>query len=289
MTWQNPPLRLYHGTDDQSAQSILQNGINLSYCSPLTDFGLGFYTTTFRSQAESWARLRCKLRPGNPKPAVIVFDLDREVLGVPSHLFFTHEDDRRTQFWQFVAHCRQGTKTHLPKSRNFSVVSGPVSLWPQQFTIKDCDQVSFHDANGGTSLDKGLAEALASGTSELVADASAGATQSLARRYGGFVDRRAKAMTRRFFESVDSALEQLGDPEQERSMSRLRAVSSHRLLLHLDPRHAACLLMGVDANSHERVVLLPSSPSQREIARTAASSAGKAGAIGAGKPAQPFD
>lgn len=65
---ENDDLILYHGTDDKSAREIIAHGIDLSLCSPLTDFGRGFYTTTNLEQAKNWAVLKAtKLRPRNPK------------------------------------------------------------------------------------------------------------------------------------------------------------------------------------------------------------------------------
>jgi hypothetical protein len=73
--WTNGDLPLFHGTDDVSASAILSRGVDLRRCSPLTDFGRGFYTTTNLEQAKNWARIRA-VRAGSSgaivKGAVIV-------------------------------------------------------------------------------------------------------------------------------------------------------------------------------------------------------------------------
>ncbi|GAA2849903.1 hypothetical protein Acy02nite_00020 [Actinoplanes cyaneus] len=51
-------ITLYHGTTKGGAENIRKNGIDPTYADPDKDFGQGFYTTTSRSQAESWARGR---------------------------------------------------------------------------------------------------------------------------------------------------------------------------------------------------------------------------------------
>ena len=59
MVWNNNRyLTLYHGTDLASANKIINSQINLNFCKPLTDFGQGFYTTTYLHQAKNWANIR---------------------------------------------------------------------------------------------------------------------------------------------------------------------------------------------------------------------------------------
>ena len=47
---------LYHGTDEQSARSILEDGIDLFAGNIHTDFGQGFYLTPDFSMATQWAK-----------------------------------------------------------------------------------------------------------------------------------------------------------------------------------------------------------------------------------------
>jgi hypothetical protein len=59
MVWNNRRyLTLYHGTDLTSATNICSNSIQLNFCKPITDFGQGFYTTTYLHQAKNWANIR---------------------------------------------------------------------------------------------------------------------------------------------------------------------------------------------------------------------------------------
>jgi Protein of unknown function (DUF3990) len=64
--WINPPLVVYHGTDSSvlglappPLHAVLHTfAVNLARCSPNTDFGRGFYTTTSDHQARQWANKR---------------------------------------------------------------------------------------------------------------------------------------------------------------------------------------------------------------------------------------
>ncbi|MFO1422432.1 MAG: DUF3990 domain-containing protein [Candidatus Competibacteraceae bacterium] len=150
MPWNNGSLTVYHGCDEISANYIMQLGINLTKCKPLTDFGQGFYTTTSLVQAKSWANQRCNrvsLRNRIAISTVLKFDIDRYVLAQQEILFFIIES-ANTDYWDFVGHCRTiapAPGQHKLRGRtNYDVVAGPVSLWPQPLVIKDCDQVSFH-------------------------------------------------------------------------------------------------------------------------------------------------
>jgi Protein of unknown function (DUF3990) len=144
MPWTNGPLTVYHGCDDRAALSI-QAGINMAHCRPLTDFGIGFYTTTSFRQAAFWAngQYRRNRRRGAKHAVVLQFDLLRLPLGEQKALVFVTENTN-PDYWDFVTHNRTGAGPHQ-SSGYYSVVYGPVSLWPQLLVIKDCDQISFHD------------------------------------------------------------------------------------------------------------------------------------------------
>ena len=47
------------------------------------------------------------------------------------------------------------------------LVYGPVTLWPQQLVIADCDQISFHTRRAVAGLGNANLEAVAPGTSPL--------------------------------------------------------------------------------------------------------------------------
>ena len=48
--------KFYHGTNNKSANSILNNGIDINKGRNDADFGLGFYMTEDFRQAQSWAK-----------------------------------------------------------------------------------------------------------------------------------------------------------------------------------------------------------------------------------------
>jgi hypothetical protein len=112
MAWANGPLVLYHGTDDRSAQNIMQNGVDLNYCKALSDFGRGFYLTTWLHQAKNWANVRCRrLRrsaPTRPPIATVLsYAIDRAEIARPEVLVFISEGSN-PDYWDLVEHCRLG-------------------------------------------------------------------------------------------------------------------------------------------------------------------------------------
>ena len=154
MAWTNGPLVLYHGTTDIGASAIsrpsseLPHSIALSKCRTTTDFGRGFYLTTVLGQAEGWANrlFRNQRRKSrHPTCAVVLrFEVDRNQLAPLLSLCFV-TDSSNSDYWNFVSHCRNELGSHrLQGDRNYDVVFGPVSFWPQLFVAKDMDQVGFH-------------------------------------------------------------------------------------------------------------------------------------------------
>jgi hypothetical protein len=156
--WNNPPLTVYHGTDDVSlgrgrlTQGMVLRGfrVNLALCRPLTDFGQGFYTTTSLHQAREWAnaRVRRVLAPTQVHTAVVLrFSLDRNLLAGLEALAFVRPI---TDFWNLVQDCRYGFPPHQRSGSNpaYDVVYGPVTIWPSRLLIQDCDQISFHTVDG---------------------------------------------------------------------------------------------------------------------------------------------
>ena len=91
LTWKNEDLCLYHGTDEESALNIIRYGVDLSRCSPLRDFGQGFYTTTHLEQAKSWGVVKAtKVRKRGRKSLGCVLELQvsRDWLGELDTLVF---------------------------------------------------------------------------------------------------------------------------------------------------------------------------------------------------------
>jgi hypothetical protein len=159
--WNNGPIKLYHGTDDNSAILIQQHGVDLSHCKTLTDFGQGFYLTTNLVQAKNWANTRCRLmnlknvmasiNVPHPIATVISCDFIRDQLASLEVLVFVTENTS-PDFWDLIKVCRQTAppaqhKRQSPANNYYDVVFGPVTLWPQTLVIKDCDQISFHSKN----------------------------------------------------------------------------------------------------------------------------------------------
>jgi Protein of unknown function (DUF3990) len=150
--WLNKKLFVYHGTDSASVAAastatgaVLSFSVNLALCRPNTDFGQGFYVTTRLHQAQQWANTRVTSLPAPRLFAVVLrFELDRDWLASLQTLGFvrpTHD------FWDLVTDCRHGFAPHQrlpPNPTPYDLVFGPVTLWPQQLIIGDCDQLSFH-------------------------------------------------------------------------------------------------------------------------------------------------
>ena len=154
MIWKNDDLYLYHGTDEESALNIIKDGVDLSKCSLLTDFGRGFYTTTHFDQAKDWGiarATRVRKRRQTAKGCVLELQVSRDWLGRLDALAFVRPEPE-TGFPQFVRFCRAGYMPHR-SSGDYEVVYGPVSQWKPRmsdpslklFVIGDCDQVSFHN------------------------------------------------------------------------------------------------------------------------------------------------
>ena len=122
--------------------------IDLRRCSPTSDFGRGFYTTTHERQARSWAN-GCADDAGG-SAAIIGFDVDREALALLAHLAFVRPN---SDFYGLVAFSRANGLAHgrvggIP----YDTVYGPVCIWPQRFIIDGCDQISFHTARALRAL-----------------------------------------------------------------------------------------------------------------------------------------
>lgn len=154
--WTNPELRLYHGTLRKHVKSI-ESGINLAKCDDGTDFGLGFYTTTSRSQAISFATSKVGYE-GN-SAAVIEFTVNRDALAALDSLWFVRSARNADEFWALVTACRKNGETNRGEQDWYDIVIGPVArrfqkrtYWPQY------DQISFHTPNAVRLLDNSAKE-----------------------------------------------------------------------------------------------------------------------------------
>ena len=156
MPWTNGAFTVYHGCDEKSARDIKANGVDLNQCRPRTDFGVGFYTTTNRHQAENWANTRVRRMGRKGRHAVatlLTLEVDRTALSACRVMCFVTEGWKsgvptvQSDYWQFILHCRYGGSNHQLRpgiNSNYDVVFGPVSLYPQVLTVQNCDQISFH-------------------------------------------------------------------------------------------------------------------------------------------------
>lgn len=145
--WANPPLRLYHGTLEANARSIVSRGVSVSRGKLGTDFGPGFYTTSDPDVAAEWA-WQLETKRHRRRGAVVAADLDRDSLASPSWLAFARGDRGADDFWHFVTHCRSGGWHHSrrePSGSLYDAVIGPVvAILNQRACIPDTDQISFH-------------------------------------------------------------------------------------------------------------------------------------------------
>lgn len=124
--------------------SILR-AVDLRHAQPLTDFGLGFYTTTKLDQARRWAKDVARTSGGSP--AVIEFDVERNALAQLQCLFFIPADTLAGDFWSFVQYCKTIPGDHRRRytAGYYDIVAGPVpGDWKKQTVIRNSDQVAFH-------------------------------------------------------------------------------------------------------------------------------------------------
>jgi hypothetical protein len=156
VAWQNQDLILYHGTRFHYAEEIIRAGIKLSVCSPLTDFGRGFYTTTLLPQAMKWSA-QLSERNNETVGGILEYRVKREDLAQLDILWFTFTttSEEFSNFWSFVFHCRDGNEWHKQNGTMlyYDVVVGPVAdKWKDKFLIEDADQVSFHTDKAASIL-----------------------------------------------------------------------------------------------------------------------------------------
>ncbi len=126
--WNNDNIVLFHGCSEESLHSAnprgivagqLPHGIDLTACARRTEFGRGFYTTTWIEQAKEWANRQTKklkargAGKSSRKAIVLGLSVDRDKLAALDSLVFTN-DLTGAAFWSF---CTPGA------SRRFRTVS----------------------------------------------------------------------------------------------------------------------------------------------------------------------
>ena len=144
--WVNGPIELFHGTIRSSAEDIVDRKVDLFRCQGNSDFGLGFYTTTYAEQAAIFADIQADNRDG--QPAVVCIKLDRERLARLQTIGFVRGSLDAIDDWSFVLHCRRGRAHMPPTGRKYDVAYGPVAkAWKGPTDSKlweGYDQISFH-------------------------------------------------------------------------------------------------------------------------------------------------
>jgi len=162
--WTNKDLYLFHGTLDLHLRSI-RKGVDVERGAPGRDFGRGFYTTTIKRQARSWAWQLAldynAARPGidsTALPVVVSYQVNRDDLSRLDCLSFVRGDFQAEDYWSLVHHCRSGLAGHkrhtYPETGEwYDVVVGPVAaVWRTRLAIADSDQFSFHTQAGAALL-----------------------------------------------------------------------------------------------------------------------------------------
>jgi hypothetical protein len=157
---------LWHGCTSVDKSHIEQLGIQLNHCAVDSDFGRGFYTTTLERQARQWAWTYYSWLSQNPgktgnQPVVLRFQARRYSsttrvdaadagLDALNSLQFVIADYFAEDYWSFVQHCRQSTKTHINDHQRtpggwYDLVCGPVAaFWKQRVSMVGSEQFSFH-------------------------------------------------------------------------------------------------------------------------------------------------
>ena len=104
-------MNVYHGS------SLIINKPNIKFSKPNLDFGVGFYVTADKKQAEIWAKRKAIRQNG--KPIVNEYNLEDD-LSQYNGLIFADED---VAWLDFVAKCRKGNDIY----KNYDYVSGSVA------------------------------------------------------------------------------------------------------------------------------------------------------------------
>ncbi|HEY9712282.1 MAG TPA: DUF3990 domain-containing protein [Chroococcales cyanobacterium] len=158
MSWNNGPMRVFHGTTKRHLSSI-KSGISLTATKSLTDFGNGFYTTTNKTQAQRWALRKAKREyfEGHRldlDPVVLEFSIDRNLIAKLESLCFVSGHYQSSDYWDLVIHCRSNKfATNRLALGWYDVVYGPVATrWDgppkERRTRPSFDQISFHTKAG---------------------------------------------------------------------------------------------------------------------------------------------
>lgn len=134
---------VYHGT------TMIIKRPQVKYAKDYLDFGRGFYVTTYREQAEKWAK-RKSIRQ-NRDAVVNICELNEKIEGLKI-LTFENENER---WLDFVCACRRGEKLY----ESYDIIIGNVAnddvfktvdmyfrgVWDKNRTIKELRYYKMND------------------------------------------------------------------------------------------------------------------------------------------------
>lgn len=139
---------VYHG----STEIVRNPDIRHSYRS--LDFGMGFYVTTVREQAERWARRKADIL-GKDKAVLNIYRMN----DVASEFVVKSFDEDLVEWIDFVCKCRDGEKDYLKYDLIFGKVANDkvfrvvdmyhTGIWDKERALKEIkvypsyDQIAF--------------------------------------------------------------------------------------------------------------------------------------------------
>jgi hypothetical protein len=145
-------LDLYHGTAARHADTIRQDGIDLSYGRPDADFGKGFYVTNNLGQAIEWMKHQTHGEPGS----VLHYRVPVSELEKLSGRSFPGPDVG----WQDLV---RGMRSQTDPMHPYDWVEGPLLLNPQDFVagkppVTGGHQISVHTPDAVELLNRSLTD-----------------------------------------------------------------------------------------------------------------------------------
>ena len=135
---------VYHG----STEVVEKPDVKHSY--RLLDFGMGFYVTTVREQAERWARRKADIL-GKDNAIVNIYQMSDDANGFLVKTF----DEDLIEWIDFVCRCRDGEKDYL----KYDLILGKVAndkvfrvvdmyhtgIWDKERALKEIKVYSSYD------------------------------------------------------------------------------------------------------------------------------------------------
>lgn len=118
-------MKLYHGSNVEIDE------VDLAKCSPLKDFGTGFYTTTLETQAWLMAKRRTALE-GTGVPTVTVFEITDTLVEIQELRCRVFEEQPTIEWALFVKNNRDRHFADIASAEcntdcKYDVVVGPVA------------------------------------------------------------------------------------------------------------------------------------------------------------------